>query len=252
MLWARAISTERRRNAPSVNRHSQLTAGALISGILIVVVAVLLLASPSDHDSTEGSGPASAIRQADLRRACHSVRQASAIPVLCPRRLPGGRPARRFYDSQGRDLEPSDDSYLLEIAGRSEKARGASEHIVFGGRGEPLPTRGGGETWPQDLSPGDDYLRLVGSSALRPGEHELEPVKPRVLGYFTVRGKRAMALLVAPYPDGGIHGGHYAAVWNASGHGYVVSLHYPRGDTGQAPFSRQLRALRSITRSMAR
>ena len=42
----------------------------------------------------------------------------------------------------------------------------------------------------------------------------------------TVGRAPALLLRVADYPDGGVHGGHLALVWNQDGSGYTLSLHF--------------------------
>ncbi len=66
-----------------------------------------------------------------------------------------------------------------------------------------------------------------------------------------MRGQRALVLTVAPFQrGGGVHGGHYALVWNQGGNGYAVSFHYPRADLGKPPRLREIRALTRAAESM--
>ena len=53
---------------------------------------------------------------------------------------------------------------------------------------------------------------------------------PRLLAEVRARARRSpcsFTLLVPrPYPSGGVHGGHIAAVWSQDGAGYAISLHF--------------------------
>ena len=52
------------------------------------------------------------------------------------------------------------------------------------------------------------------------------PVRLELLRRTTVATHPALLLRVADYPDGGVHGGHVAVVWNQRDAGYVLSLHF--------------------------
>lgn len=85
-----------------------------------------------------------------------------------------------------------------------------------------------------------DALRIPSRTRTVPivgGGRFVVAVTSRVIGRVVVDGRRALVLEAAPYPQGGIHGGHVIVVWNASGHGHVVSVHYdgaPLADRIQA------------------
>jgi hypothetical protein len=101
-------------------------------------------------------------------------------------------------------------------------------HALAGGRcGRwSLTTRAG--HWPAATTLADD-LGLIGSKPLRPGQPSTTPpiaVAPRVLRRVDIGGHRGLLLQEATFPDGGVHGGHIAAIWNQGTDGYVLSLHF--------------------------
>lgn len=49
---------------------------------------------------------------------------------------------------------------------------------------------------------------------------------PRVLRRVNIGGHRGLLLRQAAYPNGGVHGGHIAAIWNQGANGHVLSLHF--------------------------
>ena len=74
-----------------------------------------------------------------------------------------------------------------------------SERLRFPTRTRSIPMRGGG--------------RFVTQRA------------QRRLATAWVGGARAAVYQAAPYPQGGLHGGHVVVLWNAGGRGRLVSLH---------------------------
>ena len=58
------------------------------------------------------------------------------------------------------------------------------------------------------------------------GIGNLDPVPPRVLRHIHVGEHPGLLLQEATYPNGGVHGGHIAAIWKQDGNGYVLSLHF--------------------------
>ena len=52
-------------------------------------------------------------------------------------------------------------------------------------------------------------------------------MRPAVVDRIEVAGHPGLLLQVAGFPDGGVHGGHLAAIWNQRGSGYVLSMHFP-------------------------
>lgn len=140
------------------------------------------------------------------------------LTILCPARLPDGSQApsgsRR---GSWRVLTDRRCAYLVELE--------AGQHVMYGGR-----CRGWGPTehgrWPAHPNL-KDYLGLVGVRSEVPGEARQQPELelPSSAGRVRVRGRNGLVLRVAPYPDGGIHGGHVALIWNEHGHGYMVSAH---------------------------
>lgn len=178
-----------------------------------------------------------------------------AVAVLCPGRLPlGGFESPRNYGD-------APCSYLFNLEPRGMlKRTGAVFHVLFGGTCRPWNLRTQDGRWPASLSapPAGDDLRLIGTTSLMPGQTEAdrEHVRLRVLRRARIGSASALVLRNAPYPVGGIHGGHISIVWNADGAGYVVSGHAvasperPNGDPGSRAVARASDTLIAVGRSM--
>lgn len=96
------------------------------------------------------------------------------------------------------------DSYMIDVSNGFSRRAPHVFHVVIGGQRRPF-------------GPG-----LTGI------DPELGVITPRRVGAASVHGSRAAVLQEAPYPKGGIHGGHVVILWNERGHGYVVSAHGSR------------------------
>ena len=123
--------------------------------------------------------------------------------VVCPTRFPLRRGSQATY---GRSLSrDSYDGYLMEW--HVTRFRGDdSGHVVVGGQPDEL-----------DLSRGA-AVRADGALAL--------PGRKKLLRRTKVGTAPALVLQSAPYPRGGINGGHVSVLWNMNGRGYLVSLHF--------------------------
>lgn len=142
------------------------------------------------------------------------------------------------------DLDPDPCSYVINMV----DARSAAEpsHPVLGGSCEPLPLQAGSGSYAVEQP---KSLRLVANPPLVSGQAPRSS-RPLVLGPARVRGRPGLVLRVLPFPEGGLHGGSYALVWNERGNGYVVSLHWRSGDSGRSPSRRQVAVLRELAGRM--
>lgn len=115
---------------------------------------------------------------------------------------------------------------------------GSSNDGGLGSRADRWPPGADSQGFPVGSRLYSRYLRLTPSS---------------VVARVAVNGRPALVLRVGPYPDGGIHGGHYAIVWNGVGAGYVLSFHYHRGDPASEGVDRprppRRRDIRALTRA---
>jgi hypothetical protein len=59
-----------------------------------------------------------------------------------------------------------------------------------------------------------------------------------------------LVLATAPYPNGGVHGGHTVAIWNDRGNGYTLTMHFRPDDRRTA--SRRIAILLGAVGAMAR
>lgn len=86
-------------------------------------------------------------------------------------------------------------------------------------------TAGGG--WPRNARLHRD-LGLVGAKPLKPGQRDSQAELVRLdrLGRTSVAGHEALLLRVREYPNGGLHGGHLAVIWNVGQAGYAVTMHF--------------------------
>jgi hypothetical protein len=187
----------------------------------------------------------------DLARPCRSIE--ATVAVRCPTWLPA--PATRHrgaaFHLSNADFDRSACGYLTELHSRRiDDASTHPHHVWFGGRCRRFALRDSGGRWPP--RPNErDHLGLVLRAPETPGSKRRPGfVRPRVLAVTSVRGRRALLLAVDPFPRGGLHGGHYAIVWNEGGDGYALSLHYPRGDRRRPPLHAQVRALTRAAASM--
>jgi hypothetical protein len=193
----------------------------------------------------------------DLAATCRAI-DAPRTTVRCPAWLPA--PARRdgepAFHVGNRDIDGSACGYLTELHLRSARPGAPPStgrypfHVWFGGRCEPFPIDADDGRWPP-VPDRTSYLGLVGVAPETPGGAARERlVRPRVVAATSVRGHTALVLAVAPFPRGGLHGGHYAIVWNEGGDGYAISSHGLGGDRGLDPTPREIRTLTRAAASM--
>jgi hypothetical protein len=178
-------------------------------------------AAPPTPDEQLVALPRSAVRR------CAALATRRDVPVLCPTRLPQARWFVRYQTLANRRSE-----YLTDL---ETKPHGSGDpfHVLAGGRRGrfSLKTTADGH-WPVDApvpsstccaTPRD--LGLIGAKrATAPGTWE--PVRLKLRRSTSVARHPALLLVVAGYPDGGIHGGHLAVVWNQGDNGYVLSMHF--------------------------
>jgi hypothetical protein len=192
-----------------------------------------------------GCGGSGVARPADnFPAACRKLDTHQRVRVLCPRSLPD--PGR------GHVLVDSGCTYLVELmARRFDKSGKRPFHMLFGGRCRPYSLATKNRHWPRSPQEGADGMGLVVRGSFRPGQKKAPLESPRAIERLSVSGEPALLCAVAPYPDGGIHGGHYVLIWNQRHAGYVMSFHYPRGDRREPPRGSDVRALRRAAESMA-
>lgn len=185
--------------------------------------------------------------------ACKRAGEVNDVQVRCPDWLPGSR----NYDGAPAYVVEHDDfaddrcSQLTELINYRHEAGGPHPfHVWIGARCGRLPLRGSGGRWPPTPNV-RDYLALVLEAPELPGrEREGQLVRPRIVDSVRVNGSRALLLAVEPFPGGGLHGGHYAVVWNDDSSGHVLSFHYNRGDEAKPPTRRQIHPLIRAAESM--
>lgn len=178
-------------------------------------------------------------------RRCAALAPQRAIPVLCPTRLPTARWYVRYQTLRGGRLE-----YLTNF---DTKPVGSGDpfHVLAGGRRGRFTLKSIAGRWPVDTNLPRD-LGLVGAKPLKPGQRwdKQRPVRPKLRRHVKVTRHPALLLKVADYPDGGVHGGHLAVVWNQGRDGYVLSLHY--GERSQRPRAEQEAVLLGAATAMSR
>lgn len=192
----------------------------------------------------------------DLAATCEAI-DAPLTAIRCPAWL--AAPARRdggpAFHVGNRDIDGSACGYLTELHLRTA-APGAKPstgrypfHVWFGGRCRPFPLDVRDGQWPPEPDR-TSYLGLVGVVPATPGRPRQRLARPRVVALTSARGRRALVLAVEPFPRGGLHGGHYAIVWNEGGDGYALSIHGVGGDRGLDPTPREIRILTRAAASM--
>lgn len=219
--------------------------------------AGLLMLSGCGADSASAPAPTDPVRAAReqgdvvgapsaLGDACDRISRRVEVMVRCPLMLPaGGRYERpRAYDVMSC-------TYLVNLEPRgASRKQGLPFHVLFGSRCEPFDLSLGDGRWPARRVPDDD-LRLVGMAAFEPGEDlaDTEPTRLAVLKSTTVAGQLALVVRVAPYPQGGMHGGHLGLVWNAYGAAHAITVHLTGTDRPTATAA-AVRTLRAVATSM--
>ena len=223
----------------------------------VVFGAVVVLAGCGAADSAPRDASATHTRAASARFAQQCAEEAGsvAVAVLCPARLPlGGFESPRNYGD-------APCTYLLNLEPRGMLKRpGAVFHLLFGGTCRPWNLRTQDDRWPAvpSAAPADDDLRLIGNTSLTPGQTEADRkrVGLRVLRRARIGSEPALVLRNAPYPVGGIHGGHISIVWNVGGAGYAVTGHAvappgrPDGDPGPRALAPATNTLIAVSRSI--
>jgi hypothetical protein len=167
---------------------------------------------------------------AAILRRCAALASGRDVAVLCPTRLPKARWKVAHQTLRGGRLE-----YLIDLE-TNRTGSGDPFHVLAGGRhGRFLLNTTNGK-WPTNTGLTRD-LGLVGAKPLKPGQrHEQQqPVRLKLVRRSTVGEYLALLLEVADYPDGGVHGGHLAVVWNQQRDGYVLSMHFAEQSTRTRP-----------------
>lgn len=214
--------------------------------VVLAFLALALLPGGSDRPP-RSEAPAERLptRLNGLDRLCADAASDTARVVRCTSWLPRG-------EWDGRALRSARCEYLLDLNRRSA-GRGGAYHALMGGRCGKFSLRTRRGRWPAKPRRVRD-LGLIGSKPQAPGEREtyFAPVRLRVLRRASVGGRPALLLVAGPYPAGGIHGGHIAAVWNQHRAGYALTLHFAHeGTTSDRRESVVLRAARSMSRHAA-
>lgn len=237
------------RSSSSVGAWARAEA-KLVRGPLLGVIAAVALttASCGNDDGGRPAPPATApIRlPGTVDDACRQAAAAVAARVLCP--PSGGRPPALVEVRHG-DLAPEPCAYLVNLDTRRRDPRDARPfHVLIGGSCEPFALSADSGRWAVDPPAS---LRLVSSPPLVLGQPP-RLTRPYVLARRRVRGHPALLLRSDPFPEGGLHGGHYTLVWNEDGRGYAVGVHYASGDRTRAPRPDQIAALARLATSMRR
>jgi hypothetical protein len=220
-----------------------------VRGVVALIVAGWAAGCGSDAGS-RSAAPRAAESLVALSRAaverCSALAPRRAIPVLCPTRLTPGRWRVRYQTLRSGRRE-----YLCNLE-TTPAGSGAAFHVLAGGRSRPFSlssTASGG--WPRDPRLPRD-LGLIGSESRKRGQRSLRErrIRPRLIRRTTVSTHSALLLRVADYPDGGVHGGHLAVVWNQGEAGYALSIHFSERDR-HSPSEREA-VLLEVAGSMSR
>jgi hypothetical protein len=187
-------------------------------------------ATPPEGSHRTAVGAVASSRQ--VVRRCAALSPTRDIPVLCPTRLP-----HAGWVVRSQTLERGAGEYLLDLESRP-RVPGEPTHVLAGGRrGRFSLETTADDRWPVRVPrPGTTCcsgarrdLGLIGATEGRePGTWT--PVRLEVRRRTTVAGHPALLMTVASFPDGGVHGGHLAVVWNQRQAGYALSIHFDGGD----------------------
>lgn len=207
--------------------HPLIGSGSQWQTALLPMLTIMIAGCGGDEAPT--SSAANRAKQAlypTPQRVLHHCRALAAprqVAVLCPRQLPPGR-----WIVAHQSMEPGRCAYLLDL---DTNPRTSPFHTLVGGRCDEWTLRIRPGRWPVKV-PMADGLSLVGQTALKPGQtwRDQQYVRPRVVRRVRVAGHPGLLLAIAPYPDGGLHGGHLVAIWNQNDSGYALSVHHESND----------------------
>jgi hypothetical protein len=213
--------------------------------LAVIVVAVGVAgcgggrATAARTSATNHGGERSATRTlqqapAAVANACRSLARSRTVLVLCPTRLPAGR-----WGVNHSTLRNGRCAYLLDL-NTHPFGENVPFHALAGGRCQPWPLTTRNGHWPAGPSLAND-LGLIGAGPLRPGQPSTTTttptrVPPRILRHIHIGAHAGLLLQEASYPNGGVHGGHLAAIWNQNDNGYVLSLHFTEAPPHPARF----------------
>jgi hypothetical protein len=179
--------------------------GAVAVALLAVMLGVAGCGSGDASRERRTGAKSVVVAKPRLAAACEELAAPSRVRAVCPAKWPR-MPARARYKPRSQDLGAGACAYLVDYsATRRIPGDAAPFHMLVGGECDVLALgdlRGKG--WPSPDAP----LRRLRSGVLN--------------------GCEVLFLQAADYPVGGMHGGHFAAVWNYRGDGYALSVHFQR------------------------
>src|SRR4051794_29398860 len=196
-----------------------------------IALATFVLASCGGDEQAKAPADGLVAAAPAVAKACAAAASRSSFPVRCPPRLPSGEPkVKSFSRPPG--------VYLLDVSNGFRRRGPHVFHLDVGGQSRPFRLPQGGVDRDLRIS---TRLRTI---SIRGGGRFVQERPSRLLGWATVGGERAAILRAAPYPQGGLHGGHVLVLWNEGDHGYVVSVHGTR-----MPLAQQRRIALAVART---
>jgi hypothetical protein len=172
-------------------------------------VPPLLAALAACGDSDVSPGASEPHRVTDtaspvVRRACETAAERSSLTVACPRIIPaGGHHGVQYVGRLGGKSGPAD-SYSIHLMSASLRHAGSD------------PENPG--HWAVEAARSVSALRtaLLRNVQIRPARRALR-----------LNGIRLTEYTMAPYPAGGLHGGHLVLLWKGDRAAYLLSVHDP-------------------------
>ena len=151
-----------------------------------------------------------------VKTACKRARASVDFTILCPTHWPRTRspssPSLRWMTKTKR-------VYLLNAFNGLRDRSPHVFHLLIGGQ-----QRDFGKRWTA-IDPGLRVTTGLVTTPIRGGGRFVQQRPARRIGTTTVAGHAAVVLQEPAYPQGGLQGGHIIILWNAAGHGYLVSVH---------------------------
>lgn len=163
---------------------------------------------------------------AAIARRCAALAPRRDVALLCPTRLPKARWKVAHQTLRAGRLE-----YLIDLE-TNRTGSGDPFHMLAGGRHGRFSLNTTNGKWPTNTHLTRD-LGLVGAKPLKPGQRreQQQRVRLKLVRRSIVGEHPALLLEVADYPEGGVHGGHLAVVWNQGRDGYLLSMHFAEHST---------------------
>jgi hypothetical protein len=198
-----------------------------------LVAATTILGPASDARALGPAGVPLGKTPPAVRAFCRQRAERHKFLVMCPTRYPM-MSTSDVVGSGASLLGPS--FYWASFNDAAGFDDGDDGHLILGAQRPPFSLVGApGSTWPRPGQPRPlDQLALprLQTTPIQGGGRYVEQRPARILSRTHVRRHSGLVLVAPSYPTGGFMGGHVVVIWNADGHGYMLSFHFDGARNG--------------------